>query len=557
MPMNWKKEGARLLPVLIAVCMPVGMWGGVKGQTAHLLDSLDRVLERRHAILSRKQSVISDLTRGIHEVSSPEGLTVKYDQIFNEYLHFDGDSAAEYARRGVAAALRTGNPDLILSARLCLLRAYTRQGLQGKGYELMARIGRIEGVRPAFRGFYADVLLDFHMRSQGKEGIELARNAETAGTWERYSPYLDRESPEYAVYESVYTGHMDVRKAEWLLGKIPRPSFQAANLYFFLAVEYNRRGNADEFYRNLALSAINDVKLANTEVSSILYLLQTPPLEEDLGRSYAYVQVCADNVSRYQDTRRALKVVEIQSRINKQFDESRVRQMTAVIVIAILFFAAFVTSIVQIRLLILRRKKMKRVMEVLRVSHEKQAELMTEQKHFLERLQDANERLSSRSYVYRKDFLSVYHLVSTYISYEKGMQKEVLNQLKTNNVRKAIRTMSSNAGVDDQLRRFYLHFDHAFLRMYPDFIRRLNTLVSRESRFDENMTELSTSLRIYALMVLGIADSVGIADFLHLSAQTVYNYRLKMRRMSAVGEKEFDDKVTSLYAQGSGEGASP
>lgn len=537
--------------VLVVFLCPAAMWGSKKGQTECFLDSLDKVLEQRQTILNKKQSVINELKRGIHDVSTLEELTVKYEQIFTEYLHFDGDSATEYARRAVRTADKTRKPEMILSARLCLLRAYTRQGLQGKGYELITRIGNIEDVLPSFQGLYADVLLDFYMRILFKSDLEYIPSIEAEEAWKRYSSYLGKETFEYSFYEAVCTKNTNVRKIELLLGKIPQPSYQAANLYIILALEYNRRNDIDKFYKCVILSAINDVMLANTEVSSMLYLLQTPLLEEDLKRSYAYVQVCADNVNRYHDMQRALKVVEIQSRINKQFDESRIRQMTVVTIIAILFFIALVTSIVESRLLVSRRKKMKRALEALNVSHKKQAELVMEQKHFCEQLQEANERLSNRFYIYRKDFLNVYHLVSAYISYEKGMQKDVLNQLKTNNVRKAIRTMSSNAEVDDQLKRFYHHFDHAFLSMYPDFIHRLNTLVNRESRFDESLTELTTPLRIYALMLLGITDSVGIADFLHLSSQTVYNYRLKMRRLSAVGEKEFDDNVIGLYAHNS------
>lgn len=83
--------------------------------------------------------------------------------------------------------------------------------------------------------------------------------------------------------------------------------------------------------------------------------------------------------------------------------------------------------------------------------------------------------------------------------------------------------------------------------MYPDFIHRINALLDKNHRFDESQQELTTPLRIYALHLLGITDSVGIADYLHLSSQTIYNYRLKMRRCAANDEKKFDDEVSGLY----------
>lgn len=57
---------------------------------------------------------------------------------------------------------------------------------------------------------------------------------------------------------------------------------------------------------------------------------------------------------------------------------------------------------------------------------------------------------------------------------------------------------------------------------------------------------LNTELRIYALVRLGINDSIKIAEFLHCSPQTVYNYRLKTRNKAIIPKEEFADTVRSL-----------
>ena len=68
-----------------------------------------------------------------------------------------------------------------------------------------------------------------------------------------------------------------------------------------------------------------------------------------------------------------------------------------------------------------------------------------------------------------------------------------------------------------------------------------------DSQFDESQTELTTSLRIYALLLLGVTDGAGIADFLHISSQTIYNYRLRIRRNAIKVDKSFDEDVAKLY----------
>jgi cell division protein FtsB len=541
----------RAAMLLMALC-PLSSFA-FSHELRQLLDSLDDAVARRQTALAKKQQVIDDLKRGITDLPNDGALVAKYEQIFQEYLHFNGDSALAYAKRSVVAAEHTGQPALILTAKFCLLRAYTRQGLLGKGYEVINSIGDINAVPAVYRSRYADHLLDFYMRvSQQNDFTVPAQDAKAA--WGTYSQYLVNGSPEYLFYQAVCTGKGDKRRINQALRMLNKPSFLVANLYFALALDERLKGNENGFYENLILSAVNDMLLGNTEVSSLLMLLQTPLLECDLKRSSNYIQVCSDNIKRYHDMLRALKVVAIQDRINSQLNKERSRQMTVIIVIAVFFFVALVVSIVFGRLASARGRKVKRSLDALRDMHNKQSELMDQQKQMTEELRAANSRLSDRIAAYRKDFANVYHLVSTYITHEKSEHVELYNMLKSNNVRKAIRLLDSNTVIDGQLKHFYTHFDHAFLAMYPDFIQRMNSLVRPEFRYDEKQTELSTPLRIYALLVLGVTDSVGIADFLHLSSQTVYNYRLKMRRCALGDEKQFDDDVMRKFSYRRSEG---
>lgn len=50
------------------------------------------------------------------------------------------------------------------------------------------------------------------------------------------------------------------------------------------------------------------------------------------------------------------------------------------------------------------------------------------------------------------------------------------------------------------------------------------------------------------LVSMGITDSVSIAEFLHYSPQTIYNYRLRVRHNACIPEKNFADAVAQMYA---------
>ena len=57
---------------------------------------------------------------------------------------------------------------------------------------------------------------------------------------------------------------------------------------------------------------------------------------------------------------------------------------------------------------------------------------------------------------------------------------------------------------------------------------------------------LNTPLRIYALVRLGITDSVKIASLLHCSPQTVYNNRLRVRNKAVIPKENFANVVRTL-----------
>ena len=59
---------------------------------------------------------------------------------------------------------------------------------------------------------------------------------------------------------------------------------------------------------------------------------------------------------------------------------------------------------------------------------------------------------------------------------------------------------------------------------------------------------LTPELRIFALVRLGISDSVKIAEFLHYSPQTIYNYRLKIRNKAKCSKEEFLERISEIGA---------
>lgn len=90
-------------------------------------------------------------------------------------------------------------------------------------------------------------------------------------------------------------------------------------------------------------------------------------------------------------------------------------------------------------------------------------------------------------------------------------------------------------------------FDTIFLSIFPNFVSDFNNLLRPEERIVLKHDKLLTpELRIYALIRLGITENAQIAEFLHYSIQTVYNYRQKMRNKALVKGKSLSAQMQKI-----------
>jgi hypothetical protein len=97
------------------------------------------------------------------------------------------------------------------------------------------------------------------------------------------------------------------------------------------------------------------------------------------------------------------------------------------------------------------------------------------------------------------------------------------------------------------LKEFYANFDNTFLQLFPTFVEDFNTLLAEgEQIYPKANERMSTELRIFALIRLGITDSVKIAQFLRYSVTTIYNYRTKVRNKAAGDRDQLEQEVMKI-----------
>ncbi|MDE6693951.1 MAG: transcriptional regulator, partial [Muribaculaceae bacterium] len=90
-------------------------------------------------------------------------------------------------------------------------------------------------------------------------------------------------------------------------------------------------------------------------------------------------------------------------------------------------------------------------------------------------------------------------------------------------------------------------FDSIFLSIFPAFVERFNSLLDTAGKIELNYDgSLPTELRIYALMRLGVSDTVTVAKYLGISQNTIYVYKARIKAHAIVKKDNFDDAVMDI-----------
>lgn len=109
-----------------------------------------------------------------------------------------------------------------------------------------------------------------------------------------------------------------------------------------------------------------------------------------------------------------------------------------------------------------------------------------------------------------------------------------------------LKMLKSGKYTDTENDDFFAIFDETFLDLYPTFLDELNALLKPECRITHKRgTPLSTEIRIYAFVRLGVEESVKIARILHCSVSTIYTYRNRMRGR-AINRESFEKDVLGI-----------
>ena len=133
-----------------------------------------------------------------------------------------------------------------------------------------------------------------------------------------------------------------------------------------------------------------------------------------------------------------------------------------------------------------------------------------------------------------------------YIERLDSQRKLVIRKIKANQQNELLSILSSSKRGTEESQNFFSQFDKIFLSLYPSFVNELNSLLIPEAQIElKEDNELTPSLRVAALVRLGVTESPKIAGILSYSLQTIYNYRSTLKN-SAIDKENFEENLQKL-----------
>ena len=534
-----------------------------------LLHSLDSLLEQQDLFVRVKEERIKQLKMQYSRVKDVKELYAMNRMVYLEYRVYDADSALHYINKNIQLAQQTNNRTWEVVSLLEQSFVLTSSGLLTEALKAVSDI-QPEELPQNLRSEYFGRLCTLYsrLRDYSSENSQLSEQYNNLQKAFRDSVYLTATPDELRYWNCrawLYLGTPEIEPVKQAFEENKQTLSNDSRKYsiatYNLSAIYRSENNDSKYLENLILSALADIRSVNGDIGSLQEIAEYLFKHGEIDRAYNYILYCSQKAMLFHNRVRIVKMSHLQNQIYKAYQEqSRTQQkrLQASLIAVSFLFLVLIGAFLFIRKQMHRLKeanlkldstnqKLSVNMDALSTAHQRLEEVNMQLKDLNTQLQEVNDQLRESNYVKEEYIGYVFNICSTYISKLEEFRKNINRKLKVGQIEDVKAMTDSSATASNELKEFYQNFDTIFLHLYPDFVGDFNALLLPEERIELKEGELlNTELRIHALIRLGITDSVKIADFLHCSAQTVYNNRLRTRNKSIIPKEDFINAVKKL-----------
>lgn len=510
-----------------------------------LLERVDHAIEMDGHYKQQKEKELKRLERLAGDAITDEEELRYLDSLYRAYSTYRYDSACAYVRKGLQLAEATHNTFYITSFKIHRASVLSVGGFYGKAEDILKTLApkqmpyeqklyyyftyawlfnykesyaaksEFQNEFKAQKKYYMGILLDnFNEKSKKSAYYQYLKGE-----------YIFLSSP---THKSVLDHYL---KAFKMTAKNDRLHPMAA---YGIARYYRDLEQYDLYVKYLVEASESDGICQLMETTALqklaYYLYQTD--KNNSKRANQYIQHSMEDAQFFNNRLRMIEISNILPVIAANNQQAAERSRTRM-EIGLIFACVILTIILILTVVNTKQKNSLKKNKQEIAAQNKQLEELNK------RLMDTNKR--------RETYMSLFMDISAlYIRKLDDYRKLVSRKVKAKQTDDLLKSINSFKLAEEESSMFYIRFDKAFMELYPNFVEELNTLLKPEHRIvPPSPNELTTEVRIYALMRLGVTDSQEIATLLYYSTQTIYNYKSGMRA-KALNRETFESDINRL-----------
>ncbi|SFD79553.1 DUF6377 domain-containing protein [Flavobacterium phragmitis] len=522
------------------------------------LEGSDAILKQLNEAIKNKQHYVKIKEERILNFKKIKSDNLTKEQEYNynktmylEYQKLNSDSAIQYVKKNIKIAEELQNKELLNLAQLQLVTLYSSSGKYRESEAILKSINKktlSASLLPNYYISYREFFEHYAANSDNREyRIQIGKYRDSL------LGILNPNTLEYKInriQQDIFI-HRKYNEPEKqllsLLSKTKEESPNYAMITYLLgkiAEATHQLENRKKYY---ALSATSDIKNANKDNASLQELALVFYEIGDVDMAYKLTQSAIEDALYCNVQFRTLLMSEVYSIINTAYLEREKKRKSELQIYLLCISLLSLFLLVAIIYVYKQMKKVSRIRTELYETSQKLAELNKDITETNNQLQQSNLQLSESNLVKEEYIAHFFSLCSTYINKLENYRIILNKKATAKQFDEIYKILKSTTLVDNELEELYKNFDIIFLNLYPTFVKDFNTLLIPEEQIVLKQNELlNTELRIFALIRLGITDSVKIAAFLRYSLSTIYNYRTRARNKAVVSRNDFEEMVMKI-----------
>lgn len=517
--------------------------------TSDLIQRVDSIMDNISQIYGKKQARIDFYKNMAEKSRKPETLLSAYDKLYDEYFVFQFDSAMVYVDKAIQLADRIGDKYHHDKSRIEKASLLAVGGLYG---EAMGLLGEIDSVKLDEDLRFTYTITHYYVYTYWADychdNMYSPRYRERADSYLKQAVAMLRPSDSYYDFfwgeYYIYVERNDQRALQHYfktLKTAPVESRWYAMASYAIANNYSANNDNHKYEEYMLRACISDLLNCTRENLAMqdLAMYMFKKGDDNILLAERYINFAMDDAKNYNNRLRIIEISQKLPVIVSTYRE-KLSSQNSLMRMALLGVSVLCVFVVVLLYFYSRQNR-----QLARHRHE-----LSQSNHLLSSLNEKLNTLNSRlldTNSRRERLAKLYiDLCAKYIDRLSKFEVLVKRKIKVGQVNDLLNTASSSRLSEEDAATFMNNFDTAFLDLYPSFVTEFNALLREDEQIvPPHKGRLTTELRIYALIRLGVKESSEIAALLFYTPRTIYNYRSTIKSR-ARNRETFESEVEQL-----------